>query len=110
MEETQKLATGDSFVQKVNSQLPPGHLEIKCITDSYFAILGKCEYLNLLKKIELRDLNEQIEFFQQMPLFKTHKFTYQQMKRIVLTESQNKLSSKKKDIEVTQTFNLVKNF
>ena len=36
-----------------------------------------------------------------MPLFKTHKFTYQQMKRIVLTESQNKLSSKKKDIEVT---------
>lgn len=45
-----------------------------------------------------------------MPLFKTHKFTYQQMKRIVLTESQNKLSSKKKDIEVTQTFNLVKNF
>ena len=44
MEETQKLATGDSFVQKVNSQLPQGHFEIKCITDSYFAILGKCEY------------------------------------------------------------------
>ena len=54
MKETQKLFSGDSFLQEVNSHLPSGHFEFHCLENSYFAILTKKEHEKLLKKIEMR--------------------------------------------------------
>lgn len=64
------LRSGSSFGEQalIGNGLRP--VSVKCYSDCHLAELDKREFHRVLNKIELRNLNLQIEFLQQVPFLK----------------------------------------
>jgi hypothetical protein len=66
--EVTKLLPGDSFGELALINKEPRSASIKCICNCYFATLGKSDYLKVLRKIEMREVEEKVLFFYKLPL------------------------------------------
>lgn len=77
--EVAKLTPGQTFGELALINREPRSASIMCICNCYFATLEKQDYLKVLKKIELREIDEKTAFFAKLPFLKF--FTRAQIRR-----------------------------
>ena len=64
-----QLSMGKSFGELALINNKPRAATIKCLTDCHFAVISKNVYERLLKKIEVKNQNKLVDFFQHLPFF-----------------------------------------
>jgi len=60
---------GKSFGDLALINNKPRAATIKCLTDCHFAVISKNVYERILKKIEVKNQNKLVDFFQHLPFF-----------------------------------------
>ena len=65
--EVGKLDEGKSFGELALLNNAPRAASIECLTDCYFALLGKAEYGKVVRRIDKKLEEQKIEFFSRLP-------------------------------------------
>jgi cAMP-dependent protein kinase regulator/cGMP-dependent protein kinase 2 len=65
-----QLSMGQAFGELALITNNPRAATIKCLTDCHFAVISKNVYERILKKIEVKNQNKLVDFFQHLPFFK----------------------------------------
>ena len=61
------LETGQSFGELALINDQPRASTVVCLSDCFFAVLEKSDYLRVLKRIENKHLMKKVEFFRHLP-------------------------------------------
>ena len=70
MGEVHQLSTGSSFGELALINNEPRKATVQCISDCYFAVLEKKDYVGMLRKYELRIFNQKLDFLNNLPFLK----------------------------------------
>ena len=65
-----KLKTGASFGELALLKNAPRAATIKCLTDCFFAVLDKDDYMKIIKRIHYKEETKKANFFLSIPFFK----------------------------------------
>lgn len=60
---------GKAFGELALINNKPRQATIRCVTDCHFAVISKNVYERILKKIEVKNQNKLVDFFQHLPFF-----------------------------------------
>jgi CRP-like cAMP-binding protein len=67
--EVVQLGTGSSFGELALINNKPRAATIKCLSDCHFAVISKNVYEKVLKKIEIKNQNQLVDFLKHLPFF-----------------------------------------
>ena len=81
MGEINQLSTGGTFGELALINNEPRKANVQSISDCYFAVLEKKDYIGMLRKYELRIFNQKLDFLNNLPFLKH--YTQIQIRRIV---------------------------
>lgn len=72
--EVTKLTSGGFFGELALIDDEPRKATIKCLQKSYFATLGRADYLRMIAKLQIRNQMKKIEFLKKLPFLKMQTF------------------------------------
>ena len=103
--QVQALQTGHSFGELALINNEPRKATIKCLTVCYFAYLSRDHYRKIIKKVQIREQIEKIDFLKSIPFFGNQ--TQNQLKKLILSFKQQSVCIHQYVIRQGQTSSFV---